>query len=76
MDINKKSEMFSFVDANDLFKFTGEFTNEVNGVLNIDFQVNNPENSYVCSDNYCKYSELNFVNFNLNCFKKHRGSNY
>lgn len=72
MDINKKSEMFSFTDANDLFKLTGEFTNEVNGVLNITFQVNNLENAYVGSGNYCKHNEGNSVNFNLNCSEESR----
>lgn len=72
MDINKKSEIFSFADANDLFKLTGEFTNEVNGVLNITFQVNNLEDAYVGNGNYCKYSEGNSVSFNLNCSEESR----
>ena len=66
--------MFSFIDANDLFKLTGEFTNEVNGVLNITFQVNNLEDAYVDNGNYCKYSEGTSVNFNLNCSEESRAS--
>ena len=66
--------MFSFIDANDLFKLTGEFTNEVNGVLIITFQVNNLEDAYVDNGNYCKYNEGNSVNFNLNCSEESRAA--
>lgn len=67
MDITKKSETFSFVDTDDMYKITGDFTNDVNGTLNINFQVYTAEDNNIGSGNYYQYNAKDNVNFNINC---------
>jgi hypothetical protein len=67
MDINKKSETFSFVSIDNEYKFKGEFTYDVNGLLNINFQVYNLNDANIGNGNYYRYNNTDNVNFNFNC---------
>ena len=72
MNITKQNETFNLTDATEVFEMRGSASQDVNGSVNINFQVNKVGGDYLGDCHYNKYAESTNVNFSLNCPEEDR----
>lgn len=72
MEIVKQNETFNLSETTDVFEMTGNATYETNGALNVYFTATRAGGDRVGDCHYHKYSENDYVNFNVNCAEENR----
>lgn len=72
MKIAKQNETFNLTDTTEVFEMYGSASQDVNGSLNINFQINKVGGDYLGDCHYNRYAESANVNFGLNCSEENR----
>lgn len=72
MEILRQSENFTLSNINEIFELTGNISRDVNGALNIHFNVHNNSGEHIGDGHYNKYNESSNINFSINCSEEIR----
>lgn len=72
MEINKQNEIFTLTDSTIDFEINGTISHNVDGALNIHFNITNHLGDFIGECHYDKYDSVGMVNFQINCSEAYR----
>lgn len=67
MEISKLNDIFNLTDTTDAYNTTGNISRDVEGTLNIQFNVNRVDGTYLGDCSYSKYPSSPIAHFSISC---------
>lgn len=67
MEISKLNDIFNLTDTTDAYITTGDINKDVEGTLNIHFNVTRVDGTYLGDCSYSKYPSSNTAYFSISC---------
>lgn len=67
MEISKLNDIFNLTDTTDAYIATGNINKDVEGTLNIQFNVNRVDGTYLGDCSYSKYPSSTTAYFSISC---------
>ena len=67
MEISKLNDIFNLIDTTDAYITTGDISRDAEGTLNIHFNVNRVDGTYLGDCSYSKYSSSITAYFSISC---------
>lgn len=67
MEISKLNDIFNLTDTTDAYNTTGNISKDVEGTLNIQFNVNRVDGTYLGDCSYSKYPSSPIAHFSISC---------
>lgn len=67
MEISKLNDIFNLTDTTDAYNTTGNISRDVEGTLNIQFNVNRVDGTYLGDCSYSKYPSSTTAHFSISC---------
>ena len=67
MEISKRNDSFNLTDSTDAYSASGDISRDVEGTLNIHFNVNRVDGAYLGDCSYSKYPSSTTAHFSISC---------
>lgn len=72
IELTKQNETFTLKETTDSYEIRGSITHEASGALNVYFNVNTLDGTYLGECRYSTYTDSNTMNFDVNCLSENR----